>query len=127
MTPCIFCNIPPQEIILKNQLGYARYDKYPVNQGHVLIVPFRHIKTYFDADDSEKATLWELVEEAKGMLDKQFHPDGYNIGINVGEAAGQTVMHLHIHLIPRYVGDVANPRGGVRGVIPSMQDYRKPH
>ncbi|MGK5094984.1 HIT family protein [Deltaproteobacteria bacterium TL4] len=124
MSHCVFCNIQSEEKILENQLAYARYDKYPVNQGHMLIIPFRHIKTYFDAEDSEKAALWQLVEEAKRMMDSQFHPDGYNIGINVGETAGQTVMHLHIHMIPRYAGDMANPRGGVRGVIPSKQDYK---
>ncbi|MBF0349660.1 MAG: HIT family protein [SAR324 cluster bacterium] len=122
-TPCVFCNISPEEKILENEIAYARHDKYPVNPGHTLIIPVRHIESYFLATDGEKQALWQMVEEAKMMLDNQFQPDGYNIGINVGEPSGQTVMHLHIHLIPRYKGDVANPRGGVRGVIPSRQNY----
>ena len=124
MSPCVFCQVPREEIILSNPIAYVRYDKYPVNPGHALIIPFRHIESYFSATESEKRALWELVEDAKTLLDTKYRPDGYNIGVNVGKAAGQTVMHLHIHLIPRHSGDVANPRGGVRGVIPSRQDYK---
>ena len=89
----------------------------------MLIVPKNHIATYFDSGAEDKKYLWELVEECKRYLDGRYSPDGYNVGINCGEAAGQTVMHLHIHLIPRYVGDIENPRGGVRGVIPDKRMY----
>ena len=90
------------------------------------MIPFRHVSNYFDATAEEKQALWALVEEAKLYLDRQHAPDGYNIGINVGVEAGQTVMHVHLHLIPRYRGDVADPRGGVRGVIREKQNYALP-
>ena len=120
---CPFCNPPNEEVVLANDLGYARYDKYPVSPGHLLLIPFRHIPALFDATDEEQIALLALVREAKTPLDNQFHPDGYNIGVNVGKAAGQTVMHLHVHLIPRYAGDVEDPRGGVRGAIPERRKY----
>ena len=120
---CPFCNPSEKEIVLKNDLCYARYDKYPVNKGHLLIIPFRHFENYFDATKEEKTAFVELIDKAKELLDKEFHPDGYNIGINVGKPAGQTILHLHIHLIPRYKGDMDNPEGGVRGVIPKKQKY----
>ena len=91
--------------------------------GHLLLIPFRHIPTLFEATDEEQAALLALVREAKDLLDERFHPDGYNIGVNVGTAAGQTVMHLHVHVIPRYAGDMEDPRGGVRGVIPERRGY----
>lgn len=118
-----FINPAEEEEVLANELCYARWDKYPVSAGHLLIVPYRHVRTYFDATAEEKEAIWALVEKAKRFLDARFQPDGYNIGINVGDAAGQTVMHLHVHLIPRYAGDTEEPRGGVRGVIPSKQRY----
>lgn len=121
---CPFCNPPPEEIVLANDLCYAHYDKYPVNPGHLLLIPFRHVAGFFEATDEEQAALLALGREAKRLLDDRFHhPDGYNIGVNVGTAAGQTVMHLHVHLIPRYAGDVQDPRGGVRGVIPERRGY----
>ncbi|MCK9278744.1 MAG: HIT family protein, partial [Methanoculleus sp.] len=104
-------------------LCYARYDRYPVSPGHLLLIPFRHVAGPFDATDGEQAALLALVREAKAFLDERFHPDGYNVGVNVGTAAGQTVMHLHVHVIPRYAGDMADPRGGVRGVIPEKRKY----
>ena len=91
--------------------------------GHLLLIPFRHIPTLFEATDEEQAALLALVREAKDLLDDRFRPDGYNIGVNVGTAAGQTVMHLHVHVIPRYAGDMEDPRGGVRGVIPEKRGY----
>ena len=103
---CPFCNPAEDEIVLANDLCYARYDRYPVSPGHLLLIPFRHIPTLFDATDDEQAALLALVREAKTLLDEHFHPDGYNIGVNVRAAAGQTVMHLHVHVIPRYAGDV---------------------
>jgi len=91
--------------------------------GHLLIIPYRHIPGLFDATDEEQAALLALVRGAKHLLDGRFHPDGYNVGVNVGAAAGQTVMHLHVHVIPRYTGDVEDPRGGVRGAIPEKRQY----
>ena len=120
---CPFCNPLKEEIVLANNLCYARYDKFPASPGHLLLIPYRHIPTLFDATDAELATLLALVREAKDLLDERFHPDGYNIGVNVGTAAGQTVMHLHVHVIPRYAGDMEDPRGGVRGVIPERRGY----
>ena len=116
---CPFCNPERDEILLANDLCYARYDKYPASPGHLLLIPFRHVAGLFDATDAELTAL--LAREAKTLLDERLHPDGYNVGANVGAAAGQTVMHLHIHVIPRYAGDVADPRGGVRGAIPEKR------
>lgn len=120
---CPFCNPPEDEIVLQNNLCYARYDRYPVSPGHLLLIPYRHIPTLFDATDAEEIALLALVREAKTLLDGRFHPDGYNVGVNVGKAAGQTVMHLHVHVIPRYEGDVEDPRGGVRGAVPERRVY----
>jgi len=120
---CPFCNPSKDEIVLANDLCYARYDRYPVSPGHLLLIPFRHVATLFDATDDEQAALLALVREAKDFLDEHFHPEGYNIGVNVRAAAGQTVMHLHVHVIPRYAGDVKDPRGGVRGVVPERRVY----
>lgn len=120
---CPFCNPSLEEIVLANDLCYARYDKFPVNPGHLLLIPFRHVAGFFEATDEEQAALLTLVREAKRLLDERFHPDGYNIGVNVGTAAGQSVMHLHVHVIPRYAGDMEDPRGGVRGVIPERREY----
>jgi len=120
---CIFCNIEIERIITENELAFAIYDSFPVSKGHMLLIPKKHINNYFEADEHTKLQLWKLVDECKKMADKKFAPQGYNIGINCGEAAGQTVMHLHIHLIPRYTGDIENPRGGVRGVIPDKRIY----
>lgn len=89
----------------------------------MLIIPKRHFSNYFQATTKEKICIWSLVEECKVYLDEKFNPDGYNVGINVGTAAGQTIMHLHVHLIPRYEGDLDNPMGGVRGVIPDKRIY----
>jgi diadenosine tetraphosphate (Ap4A) HIT family hydrolase len=120
---CPFCNPSAGDVIAENNLCYARYDSYPVSPGHLLIIPFRHVAGFFDATDEEQQALLSLIRDCRRLLDERFHPDGYNIGVNVGEAAGQTVMHLHVHLIPRYSGDVENPRGGVRGVIPEKRIY----
>jgi diadenosine tetraphosphate (Ap4A) HIT family hydrolase len=118
---CAFCN--HNEIILSNDLAYAIYDKYQVSQGHMLIIPRRHVEDFWGSTSQERQALCDLMEDCKVHLDKTFAPNGYNIGINCGETAGQTVFHLHIHLIPRYFGDIDNPRGGVRGVIPSRRVY----
>jgi diadenosine tetraphosphate (Ap4A) HIT family hydrolase len=112
-----------ERVVLENDLGYAMYDGFPVNPGHLLIIPKRHFSNFFESTDTERTALFSLVDDAKKIVDQKFHPEGYNVGINIGEAAGQSVMHLHIHLIPRYIGDVEKPKGGVRGVIPSKQSY----
>ena len=94
-----------------------------MTEGHLLIIPNRHLPDYFSLTAEEKTALWVMVDQGKKLLDERFKPCGYNVGINVGAAAGQTVLHCHIHLIPRRAGDSANPRGGVRGVIPGKADY----
>ena len=121
MEKCIFCE--REEIVLENRLAWAKFDKYPVSTGHLLIISKRHFSDFFSATAEERQALCDLLDEAKQFLDHKYQPDGYNIGVNCGEDAGQTVMHLHIHLIPRYQGDLDNPRGGVRGVIPEKRVY----
>jgi diadenosine tetraphosphate (Ap4A) HIT family hydrolase len=118
---CPFCKTG--DTVLKNNLAYVRYDKYPVSQGHLLIIPFRHVSDYFELDNDEKSALYRLLDEGKELLIGEYQPDGFNVGINIGETAGQTIPHVHIHLIPRYKGDTNNPMGGVRGVIPEMKMY----
>ncbi|HRI07520.1 MAG TPA: DEAD/DEAH box helicase family protein, partial [Nannocystaceae bacterium] len=120
---CVFCDLDPARLSWASELVVALRDAYPVSPGHTLILPRRHVPTWFDASAEERRALWEGVEAVKEALDREFHPDGYNVGFNAGEAAGQTVMHLHVHVIPRYHGDVDDPRGGVRGVIPGRQKY----
>lgn len=123
---CPFCDgFEEERIIYQDSSWVAVYDKYPVSNGHVLLIPKRHVKTYFELNYVELASVGINIGIIKLMLDKKFKPDGYNIGINCGEAAGQTVPHCHIHIIPRYNGDVENPTGGVRGVIPSKKTYDK--
>ena len=119
--PCPFCDA--KDALLRNELAYARFDTSPVNPGHLLLIPNRHVSDFFDTTPEEKQALMDLMEEAKTLLDLRYSPQGYNLGVNVGACAGQTVWHVHVHLIPRYKGDVANPRGGVRGVIPARQSY----
>ena len=120
---CPFCK--DQEIVLENELAYADYDTYPVTPGHCLIITRRHVAEYFQATAEEKTAIWALVDEMKIVIDRDYNPDGYNVGVNIGAAAGQSVPHVHIHMIPRYTGDMENPRGGVRGVIPHKQKYQK--
>jgi diadenosine tetraphosphate (Ap4A) HIT family hydrolase len=122
---CPFCELSKDEIILENDQCFVRLDSYPVNQGHLLIIPFRHFSNYFDSTPDEIQSILDLINKAKVYLDQKYKPDGYNIGINVNQCAGQTVMHLHVHIIPRYEGDMENPQGGVRGVIPEKRVYRK--
>lgn len=109
--------------ILEDNLSYAIYDENPVTRGHILIIPKRNFASYFQALPEEKKSLWEMVEKVKEFLDREFKPDGYNVGINDGEAAGQVIPILEIHVIPRYKNDTRNPKGGVRGVIPEKQKY----
>ena len=109
--------------LIENEIGFVIEDGFPVSNGHCLVVPHRVYSDYFDSTDEEMIGLQRLVRETKEYLDEKYNPDGFNIGINSGEVSGQTVDHVHIHVIPRYEGDVDNPRGGVRGVIPSKQSY----
>jgi diadenosine tetraphosphate (Ap4A) HIT family hydrolase len=118
---CVFCG--DQDKVLENTQCFAIYDRFPVSKGHMLIIPKRHFPNYFEATKDELVGLDKMIFEAQKKINSIYNPDGYNIGINCGEVAGQTVMHTHIHLIPRYTDDVADPRGGIRGVIPTKQKY----
>ena len=120
---CIFCNLTPDRIITESDYTITIRDGFPVSEGHTLIIPKRHVQSFFDLQAIEKAAILQALDEAKEALDREFNPDGFNIGINDGEAAGQTVMHLHVHLIPRYKGDTEDPRGGVRHVFPGKAKY----
>jgi diadenosine tetraphosphate (Ap4A) HIT family hydrolase len=120
--PCPFCNIE-REKILETEMSFAIYDGFPVNEGHALIIPKRHTANYFDLSLEEQKDCIELLNRVKGIVLEKYNPAGFNVGININEAAGQTVPHVHIHLIPRYEGDVEEPRGGVRGVVPERRNY----
>jgi len=120
---CLLCT--PQLIVLENELAYVCRDSYPVSPGHLLVVTVRHVADYFDTTENERIAIMELVHEAKDYLVKAHSPDGFNVGVNCGTAAGQSVPHVHIHVIPRYQGDMEDPRGGVRGVIPNKQKYHR--
>jgi diadenosine tetraphosphate (Ap4A) HIT family hydrolase len=119
-----FLQLPTSEWVASNDLAFAIRDRYPVSRGHTLIISRREVATWFDATVGEQHAIIALVDRVKQTLDDELHPDGYNVGFNAGEAAGQTVMHLHIHLIPRYRGDVADPRGGVRHVVPHLANWK---
>ncbi len=119
---CIFCK-PQREIIAENALAIATPDTYPVTPGHSLVVPRRHARTIWDLTDEEYAACWALARELKPVLQARHNPDGFTVGANCEEAGGQSVWHAHIHVIPRYKGDVENPRGGVRNVIPHKAHY----
>ncbi|CAM3678493.1 HIT family protein [Polynucleobacter antarcticus] len=123
MPNCPFCTLPADRIIDSNEYGLVIRDGFPVSPGHTLIIPKRHIGSWFEITEEEQLGLLSLQARAQKILEKEFKPDGYNIGINDGPAAGQTVPHLHIHLIPRFKGDLEDPRGGVRWVIPSKAKY----
>ena len=119
---CVFCR-PQREILARNASAIAVLDSYPVSPGHALVLPLRHVVTIWDLDAGEFDDCFRLVREVKPILEARFKPDGFNVGANCGEAAGQSVWHAHIHVIPRYKGDVPNPRGGVRNVIPHKAHY----
>lgn len=121
---CPFCNPDKdRELILESATVYAIYDKFPVSEGHSLIIPKKHCADYFELSFKEQSACWFMVNHVKQLLIKKYNPDGFNIGINIHAAAGQTIPHMHIHLIPRYTGDVERPEGGVRGVIPEKKEY----
>lgn len=123
---CLFCElvaIKSSRIIEENDQAFVIRDGYPISKGHTLVIPKRHVGSFFDITNDERSALFELVESSKKSLDNEFKPDAFNIGINDGTVAGQTVPHLHIHLIPRYEGDIKDPRGGVRWLIPDKAKY----
>ena len=124
--PCIFCKIRKEELQFENQLAYSSIDSYPVSEFHSLIVPKRHIETYFELTNEEIQACNELIFKTKDKILKQDSSvKGFNIGTNAGKVAGQSIMHCHIHLIPRREGDVENPQGGVRSVVPKKQHYKR--
>lgn len=126
-TPCKFCDPVYQHkrTVLENKWFFAKFDGNPVTMGHLIIIPKRHIASFFYLSDQEIIAAYDLIKKVKILLDEKYHPDAYNIGLNNGKAAGQTVFHLHIHVIPRYFGDVSDPTGGVRNVIPEKGNYLK--
>ena len=122
--PCLFCNTSNNEYIFENNLAFSTFDSYPVSEFHILIIPKRHIKNYFELSNDEISACNKIILLSKDKIEQMDQSiKGFNIGINCGKVAGQTIMHCHIHLIPRREGDVGNPQGGVRGVIPSKQHY----
>ncbi len=120
---CPFCTLPGDRILLADPLAVAVRDGYPVSPGHTLIIPRRHLASCFDVTEAERQSLFDLLDRARSALDTELNPVGYNIGINDGTAADRTVLHLHVHLIPRYRGDRQDPRGGVRWIFPDKADY----
>jgi diadenosine tetraphosphate (Ap4A) HIT family hydrolase len=122
--PCLFCT-NPKGVTLTNELAYSARDTYAVSPGHSVVIPKRHVASFFDLTPDEVTACMELIKEEKRLIDAEFKPDGYNIGVNVGPAAGQSIYHVHIHIIPRYQGDVENPQGGVRHVIPKKAYYKR--
>ena len=123
-SPCLFCNTDKKEYIFENDLAYATFDSYPVSKFHVLIIPKRHIKNYFELSADEFFACNKIIMLSKNKIENEDQTiKGFNLGTNSGKVAGQSINHCHIHLIPRRTGDVENPQGGVRGVIPSMQHY----
>ena len=125
MSGCPLCQIQQEKFTAQNSLVFTVRDSLPVSPGHTLILPKRHIASIFEATKEEVAALWEAMQQARIGLLKEFSPDGFNIGINDGFAAGQTILHLHIHIIPRYKGDVLDPRGGIRWIFPDKAKYWK--
>ncbi len=120
---CAFCCLTDDRIITETELSLVIRDGYPVSKGHTLIIPKRHVGSFFSLTSDEQMDVLDLLNQSKSKLDSEFAPDGYNIGVNDGVAAGQTIPHLHVHLIPRYKGDQPDPRGGLRWVIPEKADY----
>ena len=124
--PCLFCNIEKSGCAYENELAYASYDSYPVTEHHCLIIPKRHIKDYFDLSNEELLACNDLVQIVKKeIIKKDPSVKGFNLGTNIGKVSGQSILHCHLHLIPRRKGDVENPQGGVRSVIPNKQHYKR--
>ena len=127
MKECKFCRLKngEQRILFQNKSFYSIYDTNPTTRGHVILIPKRHVASILNLENPEPLDLQECLKDTVKVIKKEFKPDGYNIGINDGEAAGQTIFHLHVHIFPRYKGDVRNPKGGVRNIIPGKGDYVK--
>ncbi len=123
LSDCPFCRLPGERVLEGNAHAVAIADGFPVSPGHSLIIPRRHTASLFDLTDEEALAVHDLLGRVKARLDSTNSPAGYNIGVNVGPAAGQTILHAHVHLIPRYPGDVRDPAGGVRNVIPGRGRY----
>tara|TARA_B100000003_G_scaffold96730_1_gene86708 strand:+ start:123 stop:521 length:399 start_codon:yes stop_codon:yes gene_type:complete len=124
--PCLFCNVKKSGCAHENKLAYASYDTYPASEYHCLIIPKRHIKNYFDLSNDELIACNELIKIIKKEItNKDPSVKGFNLGTNIGKVSGQSILHCHIHLIPRREGDVENPQGGVRSVIPNKQHYKR--
>jgi len=122
-SPCPFCPPPSLRVFHESSLLLALWDAIPLSPGHAILIPRRHNETWFDATDEEQHALTSAIALARAEIEKRHHPDGFNVGMNLGTAAGQTVAHLHLHVIPRYAGDAPDPRGGVRWVVPGRADY----
>jgi diadenosine tetraphosphate (Ap4A) HIT family hydrolase len=122
-TNCPFCIVPEDRIWFRTETAYAIPDQYPLSEGHTLVVPRHHLSSLYDLPTEQISSLWNMVGEVRSRLSDRLRPDGFNIGLNDGAAAGQTVLHAHIHVVPRYIGDVEDPRGGVRWVIPERAAY----
>ena len=122
---CPFCNPDPVRVRLSNDRGIALRDGFPISPGHTLVIPKLHVLCLFDLPEDTQQSLWALVAVVRSKLSEEFHPDGFSIGLNDGEAAGQTIMHAHIHVIPRFQGDVPDPKGGIRWIIPTKARYWK--
>lgn len=124
MDKCVFCeSVSAERIIYEDSTWIAILDGFPVSKGHTILIPKRHCETFFDLNDVENGTVIATINVVKTILDTKYSPNGYNIGVNCGKSAGQTIPHCHIHIIPRYEGDVADPRGGIRGCIPNRMKY----
>ncbi len=124
LSDCIFCNKDKlNPVLAENEQVFAIKDEYPVSEGHTLIITQKHTQNYFQLSPEEKKALWDMADQLKDQLQEQYQPDGFNLGINIGRAAGQTIDHVHLHLIPRYEGDTEDPTGGVRKVIPEKGNY----
>ena len=121
--PCPFCEPNPARGVLRPDHAVALRDGLPVSEGHTIVVPRRHVASLFDLTPDERAAAWDLVTEVRSLLQRDLSPDGFNVGLNDGKAAGQTVMHAHVHVIPRRIGDVPDPRGGVRWILPDRAAY----
>jgi diadenosine tetraphosphate (Ap4A) HIT family hydrolase len=119
---CVFCQLN-RSVLAQSDLSCAFLDGFPVSEGHALVIPKRHVASIWDMTDPEYADAFDLVRQLKVLLQLRYNPQGFNVGVNCGEAAGQTIFHAHIHIIPRYTEDVPNPRGGVRNIIPGKGHY----
>jgi len=120
---CPFCSLPENRILFTSASALAFRDAFPISPGHTLVIPKRHVKSIFELENAERDDLFQALSRARSDLVSEMKPDGFNVGINDGQMAGQTVMHLHVHLIPRFEGDKADPRGGIRWIFPEKAKY----